>query len=91
MSQPSNSQRVSVLGSGAWGTTLAQVLADAGHDVLIWGRNGEVVNEINNDHTNHAFLPGAQLPSSIRATSDIATAFEFGKMRLRKISGDRPR
>jgi len=69
--------RVSVLGSGAWGTTLAQVLADANHEVLIWGRNESVVTEINNDHTNHTFLPGAQLPSSIRATNDVSEAFAF--------------
>ena len=71
--------KVSVLGSGAWGTTLAQVLADAGQEVLIWGRNLSVVDEINNDHTNHSFLPGAQLPSSIRATSDVQEAFTFGE------------
>ena len=70
--------RVSVLGSGAWGTTLAQVLADAGQEVLVWGRNVSVVAEINNDHTNHSFLPGAQLPSSIRATTNVAEVFEFG-------------
>ena len=72
-------RKVSVLGSGAWGTTLAQVLADAGQEVLIWGRNLSVVDEINNDHTNHSFLPGAQLPSSIRATSDVQEAFTFGE------------
>ena len=71
--------RVSVLGSGAWGTTLSQVLADAGQEVLVWGRNADVVKEINDDHTNHAFLPGAQLPSSIKATTDVMEAFEFGE------------
>ena len=39
--------RVTVLGTGAWGTTLGQVLCDAGHQVLVWGRNVEVVEEIN--------------------------------------------
>jgi len=39
--------KVTVLGSGQWGTTLAQVLCDAGNDVLIWGRNRSVVDEIN--------------------------------------------
>ena len=38
--------KVTVLGSGAWGTTLAQVLCDSGQDVLIWGRNSDIVNEI---------------------------------------------
>jgi len=70
--------RVSVLGSGAWGTTLAQVLADAGQEVLVWGRNEKVIKEINDDHTNHSFLPGAQLPSSIKASTNVAEAFEFG-------------
>ncbi len=70
--------RVSVLGSGAWGTTLSQVLADAGHEVLVWGRNVAVVKEINDDHTNHSFLPGAQLPSSIKATTNVSEAFDFG-------------
>ena len=37
--------RVSVFGTGQWGTVLAQVLSDAGNDVLIWGRNREAVNE----------------------------------------------
>ncbi len=71
-------KRVSVLGSGAWGTTLAQVLIDAGHDVLIWGRNGDVINEINTKKTNHAFLGKAILPDSIRATTDVNEAFAFG-------------
>ena len=38
--------RISVLGAGAWGTTLAQVLSDAENEVLIWGRRQEVVTEI---------------------------------------------
>jgi len=70
--------RVTVLGSGAWGTTLAQVISDAGHDVLIWGRNSEVVDEINSSSSNHKFLPGVYLPENIKATSDIDAAFAFG-------------
>ena len=30
-----------VLGTGAWGTTLAQIIVDAGHDVVMWGRNAD--------------------------------------------------
>lgn len=72
-------KRVSVLGSGAWGTTLAQVLIDAGHDVLIWGRNSDVVEEINSKKTNHSFLGSAILPDSIRATTNVDEAFAFGE------------
>ena len=71
--------RVTVLGSGAWGTTLAQVLCDAGHDVLLWGRNEGVVAEINNQHTNSGFLPGIVLPTTLAAISDIDEAFAFGE------------
>ncbi len=67
---------VSVIGSGAWGTTLSQVLCDAGNDVLIWGRNQDVVSEINIKHTNESFLPGAVLPESFKATSDIELALK---------------
>lgn len=65
---------VSVLGAGAWGTTLAQVLSDAGNDVLLWGRSADVIDEINNSRTNKKYLPGITLPANITATGDIAKA-----------------
>jgi len=65
---------VTVLGAGSWGTTMAQVLADAGNDVLVWGRNDDVVAEINSSHTNSKYVPGILLPSQLRATSDIIDA-----------------
>ena len=67
---------VTVLGTGQWGTSLAQVLIDAGNDVLIWGRNSQIVEEINQRHTNERSLPNIELPSSLRATDDIDEAFE---------------
>jgi glycerol-3-phosphate dehydrogenase (NAD(P)+) len=71
--------RVSVLGSGAWGTTLAQVLCDAGHEVLVWGRNSEVIAQINSDHRNEKFLPDVILPTQLRATTKIEETFSFGE------------
>jgi len=71
--------RVSVLGSGAWGTTLAQVLCDAGHEVLLWGRNSAVVEEITSTHTNTKFLPGISLPTALRATTQVEEVFAFGE------------
>jgi len=70
--------KVTVLGSGAWGTTLAQVLCDSGQDVLIWGRNTSVVDEINSKNLNSKYLPGITLPTQLRATLDIQEAFDFG-------------
>jgi glycerol-3-phosphate dehydrogenase (NAD(P)+) len=67
--------KVSVFGAGAWGTTLAQVLSDAGNDVLLWARNSEIVSEINTSHTNNKYLNDLALPSNLKATSDIQSAF----------------
>jgi len=66
-----------VLGTGAWGTTLAQIIVDAGHDVLLWGRNSSVVDEINVLHTNEKFLPGIKLPEQVHATTDLKEALEY--------------
>jgi glycerol-3-phosphate dehydrogenase (NAD(P)+) len=72
--------RVTVLGAGQWGTSIAQILCDAGNDVLIWGRNQVVVDEINTSHRNHTSLPGIELPHNLRATSDLDTAFNHAEM-----------
>jgi len=70
--------KIAVLGAGAWGTTLGQVLCDAGQEVLLWGRNADVISEINSKHSNEKFLPGVVLPENLRATTNIQEAFEFG-------------
>ena len=72
--------KVTVLGSGQWGTSIAQILCDAGNDVLIWGRNQAVVDEINTSHRNNSSLPGIELPHNLRATSDLDTAFNHAEM-----------
>ena len=69
-----------VLGTGAWGTTLAQIIVDAGHEVLLWGRNVSVVDEINTAHTNEKFLPSIALPEEVRATSDLAAALSYSDL-----------
>jgi glycerol-3-phosphate dehydrogenase (NAD(P)+) len=66
--------RVTVLGAGAWGTTMAQVLADSGNDVLLWGRSTELVQEINDSHTNRKYLGNHVLPNQLKATEKIDQA-----------------
>jgi glycerol-3-phosphate dehydrogenase (NAD(P)+) len=68
-------ERVTVFGAGAWGSTMAQVLHDAGNDVLLWGRSDEVINEINSAHTNAKYLDRHVLPEALKATSDLNSAF----------------
>ncbi len=69
------STKVTVFGAGAWGSTMAQVLHDAGNDVLLWGRSAEVVAEINSAHTNQKYLEGHVLPTELKATFDVQAAF----------------
>lgn len=63
---------VGVLGAGAWGTALAQMLASDGRDVLLWALEPELVEEINARHSNSVYLPSATLAETIRATSQMA-------------------
>lgn len=66
--------RVAVLGPGSWGTALAQVLAENGHDVRIWGHHASQVEEINTQHTNQRYLPDHYLPDSIQAFTNMEDA-----------------
>jgi glycerol-3-phosphate dehydrogenase (NAD(P)+) len=67
-------QHFGVIGGGAWGTALAQVLRRAGRDVVLWAREAETVEAINRDHANPLFLAGVGLDPGIAATTDLATA-----------------
>ena len=61
--------RVAIMGSGSWGTAFGMVLADAGSDVVIWGRDATVTADINDNHRNDAYHPGILLPDRISATT----------------------
>ncbi|CAB4759734.1 MAG: NAD(P)H-dependent glycerol-3-phosphate dehydrogenase [Actinobacteria bacterium] len=72
--------KVTVFGTGQWGSTMAQVLSDAGNHVLMWGRNGDVVNEINTHHTNSKYLDSNVLPKALLATTDLQEAFDYSSI-----------
>lgn len=61
---------VAVLGSGAWGTALAKLLADNGNRVGMWARKTDVVDTVNREHKNVRYLPGMLLPDLLWASSD---------------------
>ncbi len=67
--------KIGVIGAGAWGTALAQVMAQGG-DVLLWALEEEVVASVNNAHVNALYLPDVPLSSAIRATADLAGMVE---------------
>ena len=66
-------QRATVIGSGAWGTTFASLLARAGTPTTIWARRQEVADEINAG-THERYVPGHRLPPGVTATTDLAGA-----------------
>ena len=65
-------QSFGVVGGGAWGTALAQLLAADGAPVRLWAREAEVVAAVNIEHRNTLFLPGAALSPSLSATGTLA-------------------
>jgi len=66
--------KIAVLGAGSWGTVLAAVLSQNGHEVKLWARRASVVDEISQFRSNHRYLPDAKLPESLEAVADLETA-----------------
>jgi glycerol-3-phosphate dehydrogenase (NAD(P)+) len=65
--------KAALLGGGSWGTTVASLIA-RNAPVRLWARDESTVNEINEQHTNSKYLPGARLNSKLVATGSIKKA-----------------
>lgn len=72
--------KVTVFGAGSWGTALATVLAENGHDTLLWSHRENQADEILNKHTNEKYLPNISLPQNLKATSDMTVAVEHAEV-----------
>lgn len=69
--------RICVLGSGTWGTALAQVLTDNGHQVTIYGNNQEQIDDISKHHQNQQYFGNEiTLSPSIKATTSLSQALD---------------
>ena len=67
-------EKIAVIGGGAWGTALAMLLADKGHDVTLWMYEKELAEETTRTRENRVYLPGFTLPSTIIITASLETA-----------------
>jgi glycerol-3-phosphate dehydrogenase (NAD(P)+) len=72
--------RCAVVGAGAWGTALADLLARNGHDVRLWAYEPDVVESINTKRENVRFLRGHELSPSVEAMGDIRRAVEGAEL-----------
>lgn len=79
--------KVSIIGSGSWGTALAQVLADNKVDVCIWGRNVDELVDISKYHQNEKYFPGIKLNKAIKVSTSVKKALEADVIILSVPSG----
>ena len=73
---------VAVIGAGAWGTALATTLARAGVTTRLWGRDPDVVDDINATAMNSRFLPDVALSPRLMACHDMAAALDGAEAAL---------
>jgi len=72
--------RCAVIGAGAWGTALADLLVRSGHDARLWAFEADVVAAVNGEHRNPVFLAGFDLAPALVATRDHAKALEGARL-----------
>jgi glycerol-3-phosphate dehydrogenase (NAD(P)+) len=74
--------RAAVLGAGSWGTTLAIVLAENGHDVALWEFDAGLAEDLARQRENAKFLPGVKIPGGVSVTNDLEAALEGARLVL---------
>lgn len=69
-------KKIGVVGAGAWGTAIANVLAKNGYEVLLWCYEEQLAQEINQQHTNSLYMPGHIFSDKVHATHDLQYLFK---------------
>lgn len=67
-----NFNKITVIGAGGWGTTLAMLLESSGHNVSLWTHDYSIIDNINKYQINVDYLPGVKISNSIKVTNDVA-------------------
>jgi glycerol-3-phosphate dehydrogenase (NAD(P)+) len=66
--------KITILGAGAWGTSLARLLHQGGHEVTLWGHIAQWLDEIRQTGRNDRFLPGIEVPREVALQADLPRA-----------------
>ena len=73
------SLRIAVISAGAWGASLADLLAEIGHEVTLWVLEEDLCARMKETRENDVYLPGVSLQPALRTTSDLAEAASAGQ------------
>jgi glycerol-3-phosphate dehydrogenase (NAD(P)+) len=72
--------RVTVLGSGSWGTALAVHLSHANHGVRLWGRDAALIADMKIRRANAVYLPDVTLPAAVQPTGSLDEALDGAEL-----------
>ncbi len=83
--------KIGYLGAGTWGTALANLLAENGHEVTVWDRNSELIEKLNKTR-KHPKLDNFTIPDSIKYVENIEKAVEGAELIVESVTsaGIRP-
>lgn len=72
--------KISIIGAGSWGTTLAILLGEKGYKIHLWARRKDLADEINRTNENKQYLKNIKIPKTVIATNSIQDAAEGSNM-----------
>jgi len=73
-------QKISIIGAGSWGTTLAVLLGEKGFDVKLWARREELANQIETKRENAQYLPGIKIPNNVIADTSLNNVIDSSEI-----------
>ncbi len=74
--------KIAVLGAGSWGTVLGSMLADKGYEIVLYGNNAKVNDEVNQHHTNEHYMKNWKVNQTVTATGDLNQALKDAEIVL---------
>lgn len=70
-------KKLAVIGAGAWGTAIAILLAQNGHEVRLWARRDEFAKQVQRERVNKTYLPDMQFPDSLENSLEVSSDLAF--------------